>query len=239
MPNILKTFFDVVHIKNQNKRRFGPNQDSGYVMMDNIFDASHILGYGIGGTATFENMVCETYGINGVIFDHTISHPPYIVPNITYIHEGISDKKEPLLDTMTNHIEKYIPNGKNVIVKMDIEGDEWKVFANIDDETLKRVNQLILEVHFVFTEKDNELIIRTLKKLQDHFYLYHIHGNNYSDLIEVDSMLVPDVLELSYVRKDLIDPQYVEKATKEMYPSPFDYPNNKEKNDYSMDYFLS
>jgi hypothetical protein len=179
--------------------RLGRPNDGGYVMLDNSFGSSVILGYGVSDDCSFENDVTERFGIKGYIFDHTVERPP---PNmnsskITFIKEGISDTdNEENLKSLQYHIDKYAKDTDNIILKMDVEGAEWKSLKNAD---LSKVTQLIIEIHDM-DKADWNLI----KKLNDQFFLVNIHGNNYSQMTKIDGKDFPRVIECTYVRKDLI-----------------------------------
>lgn len=180
--------------------RLGRPNDGGYVMLDNSFGSSVILGYGVSDDCSFENDVTERFGINGYIFDHTVDSPP---PNmnkerVNFVKEGISDNdNEENLKSLEYHIEKYAKDANNIILKMDVEGAEWKSLKNAD---LSKVSQLIIEMHDMDTNADWELI----KRINDQFYLVNIHGNNHSALTKIDGKDFPQVIECTWVRKDLI-----------------------------------
>jgi uncharacterized Rossmann fold enzyme len=59
---------------------------------------------------------------------------------------------------------------------------------------------LIIEIHWFDKDPDWEL----LKNINDQFYLVNIHGNNHSQLVKVNDTMFPQVIECTYVRKDLI-----------------------------------
>ena len=180
--------------------RLGSNDDGGYVMLDNSFGSSVILGYGVSDDCSFENDVTERFGIKGYIFDHTIEKPPLNMDKqrITFVKEGISDNdSEENLKSLGYHIDKYARDANNIILKMDVEGAEWKSLKNAD---LSKVSQLIIEMHDMDTNADWELI----KRINDNFYLVNIHGNNNGSIIKINNKDFPQVIECTWVRKDLI-----------------------------------
>jgi hypothetical protein len=44
-----------------------------------------------------------------------------------------------------------------------------------------------------------------IKKLNDQFFLVNIHGNNHSHLTKINDKTFPQVIECTWVRKDLIN----------------------------------
>ena len=178
--------------------RLGRENDGGYVMLDNSFGSSVILGYGVSDDCSFENDVTEHFGISGYIFDHTVEGPPQNMNSskITFVKEGISDTdNEENLKSLEYHMNKYAKD-QDVILKMDVEGAEWKSLKNAD---LSKVTQLVIEMHNM-ENPDWDII----KKLNERFYLVNIHGNNHSPLITLNDKTFPQVIECTWVRKDLI-----------------------------------
>lgn len=182
-----------------NMKRYGRDEDGGYVIHNDPLGATHLLGYGVDKDVSFENQLTEAWGIKAHIFDHTIDEVPETGPNVTYIKEGIGASDAPPLFSLENHVKRFVPDGDNFILKMDVEGAEWDVLRSAD---LSRVSQLIVEFHEL-QEGHSDV----LRKLNETFYLVHIHGNNchnqpwmYIDRVHV----MPRYIECTYVRKDLV-----------------------------------
>jgi hypothetical protein len=181
------------------KRRFGRAEDGGYVILDNAFGAKHLLGYGVDKDVSFENELTKAWGIKAHIFDHTINEVPLTSSDVEYVKEGIGHADEPPIHTLATHVSRYVPEGSDFVLKMDVEGAEWDVLLNAD---LSRVTQLIIEFHEL-QEAHSDVI----QKINEMFYLVHIHGNNchnqpwmYIDRVH----MMPRYLECTYVRKDLV-----------------------------------
>jgi hypothetical protein len=197
------------------KKRFGPQAgDGGYVILDSPFSARHLLGYGVDKDVTFENQVTEAWGISAHVFDHTITDTPHMGPRVSYVNEGIGPKDEAPLFSLATHVARYVPDGEDFILKMDVEGAEWDVLATAD---LSRVTQLILEIHDL--QNDHSDIIR---KINEKFFLVHVHGNNHHNQpwIFIDRVhRMPRYLECSWVRKDLV---HGATPSVESFPGPLD-----------------
>ena len=203
--------------KNLIKKKFG-NGDGGYILAchDKYFDneSFSFLSYGIGGDpsgVSFEQSL-DKIGIKNLfidMYDGSIDSLPTEVSGSSFFKEYLTPynfKKH-----VTNLIEKS--NSDKFILKMDIEGCEYDWLT---EENLKILfdtfDQLTLEVHGLIEEvpdgwiidppiqdaKDNlQKKIDFFKRLNEYFYLFHIHGNNHSPRF-VD---FPDSLELTYVNK--------------------------------------
>lgn len=78
--------------------------------------------------------------------------------------------------------------------------------------------------------------LKVLRKLNERFYIFHIHANNSLSDVKIDGYLFPPLIELSFVRKDLIDSVH---ETKETFPVPrLDFPNKTDRPDIELSYPL-
>ena len=116
----------------------------------------------------------------------------------------------------------------DIFLKMDIEGDEYKVTDDIINN-IDRIAYIACEYHHIaeYPERFNV----TINKLSEHFYLAHIHGNNHG--IYSTELDFPDTVELTWVNKDLVPVQ--PSSTDISYPiSNLDSPCNYKKPDYKI-----
>lgn len=127
--------------------------------------------------------------------------------------------------TINSIIKNYYPYKKKIILKVDIEGDEYNVLNNIIKNE-KKIDHLIIEFHNVV--KNLKKIINFIK--QNKFLkLIHIHGNNYGQVING----IPDVLEMTFVNKVNYKRDEFKNSTK--YPIyKLDYPNHKRRDDIRL-----
>ena len=70
---------------------------------------------------------------------------------------------------------------------------------------------------------------KVLKKLNDLFYIYHIHANNSLPKVELNGYSFPPLIELSLVRKDLVKNTNM---TNEIFPvKGLDFQNKTDRDD--------
>jgi len=148
---------------------------------------------------------------------------------------------------------------------MDIEWDEWNVLDKINSRTLNLFNQILLEIHIIHIDTNNNFMLnnkklspyfskfylnvynqindnlfsyyyKILKKIQKYFYIFHIHANNSLQMVEINNISFPPLLELSFVRKDLVKKA---KITNEIFPiTGLDYPNKSYRSEITNFYPL-
>ena len=124
--------------------------------------------------------------------------------------ESISDILKPLND---------------IVLKVDIEGDEYKILNDIKKNS-KKIIFLIIEFHNIHKN------LRKLQKFLNNLDLkiIHIHANNYGG---VNKKKDPKVLELSLINSKII--KIKKKYSKSKYPIiNLDYKNFKRRDDIKI-----
>ena len=123
-------------------------------------------------------------------------------------------------------INEILKNKKNVLLKVDIECDEYKILKNIIENS-EKIDCLLIEFHQV---KKNIEQIKNFIKENKILKLIHIHGNNYAN---IDNQGMPAALELTFINSKKININN-EKNTN-FYPiKGIDYPNIKRHKDVKL-----
>ena len=249
--------FDV----NKKKKRCGPKSDGGYILLDQISkNTDTLFCFGVENNIDFELEFVKKYKPKKIIlFDHTINNlPKKKLKKMKFIKKGLSDIKSKKYVTL-NEITKNSLNDN--ILKMDIEYDEWKIFEKVSTETLLKFKMIIVEFHFFFLDlndvdtknvltpyfknfsinnykKINQMLLQkyydVLEKLNQNFIPFHLSANNSLPLKKVKGKFIPQLLEFSYVRKDLISK--LKTSTKTLPIKNLDYPNKPYKPDFKNFY---
>ena len=128
------------------------------------------------------------------------------------------DKDGRLFDTMLNQIATNGDLGKQLIVKIDVEGAEWDSFLLASDELFERIDQLSIEFHGVHEDR----FVAAVRRLTRFFHVVNLHFNNFS----CDPSLAPfpaAAYEVLFVSKRL---GVVDESGTVTLPHPLDTPNN-------------
>ena len=67
---------------------------------------------------------------------------------------------------------------------------------------LEQFDQIVVEFHNC-AFGNRSLILRALEKLNDSFAVVHVHANNYQPNNYCGNLTLPDVLEVTYVRRGM------------------------------------
>ena len=94
-------------------------------------------------------------------------------------------------------ISTILKNYTDVLLKIDIEGDEYKILSDININSNKIIC-LIIEFHNI---DNNFKLIENFIKNNKLLKLIHIHGNNFAGLNKKDD---PNVLELIFLNAEKI-----------------------------------
>ena len=123
-------------------------------------------------------------------------------------------------------INQILNDHDNLILKVDIEGDEYNILKQILKNS-KKINALLIEFHDV--QENMNLIKEFIKESKD-LKLIHIHGNNVSC---VDKNIDPNIIELTFTNVNKI--KFEQKITKKKYPiENLDYKNIHRKDDFVL-----
>lgn len=193
------------------KTRYGRNLDGGYVLAKELIDKTDII-YSLGIAPDIESISFDldmaSLGKTVYMYDGSIEKP-------AIRHDKFIFKKEYIY--LSNFLDKIIENKhldkKNMTAQIDIEGSEYDIFEKCDERVFDCFAQLCIEIHDLNVEQldhippvidfknDLDRKIRMLERLNQRYFVYHLHGNNNS--YSIDNL--PNMLEVTYIRKDMVN----------------------------------
>ncbi len=234
-PKLLKqlTPYDVKGF--EEKTRLGNLSDGGYVVPSKVLPLIGVAySYGIGGDVSFEEDLERQTGVNIRMYDHTVNGLPKENKNFFFKKQGIAKRKHGSFDTFKHHLEENGDIGKKMMLKLDIEGDEWKILDDIINELSKNIVVIVLEIHKLYRYEKILKYINVLKKVNSKFTLVHLHGNNNGKLFAFGNKEISSTMELTLINNNLISEKSVMVRS---LPSEKDYPNIKVKEDVILDFW--
>lgn len=187
--------------------RIGSKYDGGYVVPINWRDVDALFSPGVGKNSDFELEFAKN-SINCFLLDGSVKSPPIEHPNFNFEKRflgTIDDDKNITFETWLNSSGV---EGDNLFLSMDIEGSEYEVLSGVNDEIINRFKYITIELHEVhrlMDEKRGLEIINVLEKLTQTHKVVNLHGNNFTSLFRVGSLIMPKVVELTLIRNDQFD----------------------------------
>ncbi len=207
------------------KARFGSVYDGGYVMIDDFTDIAAAFSFGVGGDVNWDAAVADR-GVTVFQFDHTVDGPPTAHPGFKFEKARIVANPAPGAYTIDELVQRYGKGEGSLILKIDIEADEWAVLDSASAESLTCFAQIMGEFHFLknalIEPNWYELALRMFQKLTDTFALVHVHANNQHGLHNVANLMVPNLVEFTFANRR----RYRLSSSGEEFPGPLDAPNN-------------
>jgi hypothetical protein len=184
-------------------KRFGSENDGGYLLFNEIGLNTDLLSFGIGDNLDFEDGIAPQ--VNRILaFDGSIDKLPKFVLGLEFRNKYVGVRTS----NSTVAISEIIPEMKSerLILKIDIEGAEWKVIGQLSDAHLERFDQIVGEFHGLSSMQRNEELvekIHVLERLHSKFTLINSHPNNWSPYRVIKGVPMPDAVELTFLRNEI------------------------------------
>jgi len=214
----------------ERKVRIGGPGDGGYVLVDRLRPTQPVMSFGVGSSVAFDLDLAER-GHRVLLFDHTVGALPGEHPGFTWYPEGVAGAADPAqrLFTLADHMAKLSHLGGDggaeaPILKLDVEGAEWDVLTETSMGLLRRFEQIVVEFHELPRLEERRfrsMAWKALATMSSSFTLCHVHANNFGGIQTVCGFPVPDTLEVTYVRSDVVEAA----ASTTFYPTPLDTGN--------------
>lgn len=188
--------------------RVGGDEDGGYLVPDILTDIKYCFSPGVDYTATFEKELSETYGIKSFMADASVPSAPITDVNFEFTPKFLGSRTHGVYTTLSDWVRESIGEDDSArILQMDIEGGEYDVLTVEDQATLASFSTLIIEfheLHKLFRSDFLGTFSAIFEKLYQNFSICHVHPNNISKVATLDGIQIPAVIEVTFIRNDLI-----------------------------------
>jgi hypothetical protein len=191
-----------VIVKPEKLKRYGSVGDGGYVLpINSVKKSTFLISGGIENNNNFELSLARL-GIVGIQIDNSIDTPPILHKNLSFVRATLGNILEVNIDELTTRF----PAKASGILKLDIEGAEYSVFAatkNID-----KFNAIAVEFHNLYKISNDDfwnnfrLILLKLRKSHD---VVFIAPNNCCGYTILGGFPIPNVMEITFAKKSLIN----------------------------------
>ncbi|NIJ38723.1 hypothetical protein FHR22_003447 [Sphingopyxis panaciterrae] len=220
---------------NARKIRVGRPFDGGYVMADAFEGVEAAYSFGINDDVSWDlDMALRDVDI--FQYDHTIDNLPIENSRFHWEQLGIAAFSS---DNMRSIGDLIKANGhqdsNNLILKCDIECAEWETLRHTPKSILSKFSQIVLELHDIrrLGNPEDDGARQAIVNLTNSHRVIHVHGNNYGGVGIVGGICLPNVIELTLLRKDM--DQFV--ASQSIFPTPLDMPCNRSHADLYLGNF--
>ena len=188
-------------------RRVGGALDGAYVMAP-VSAAEGALSIGVGHDVSWDQAIA-TKSIPVHMFDPTVDGLPEPVSGGAFHKIGIGSAAGVLDGMELRTLAELMglagmADSHELLLKVDVEGAEWSSLCSTDFTPFQ---QVLLEMHDLSRLQDEaaaEEVLQTVRSLAITHLPVHVHANNEGAFNRYDGRWFPDVIEVSYVRRDLL-----------------------------------
>ena len=213
--------------------RLGEKSDGGYLVPNDLIGITACFSPGVSAEVHLEEELARR-NIKSFMADYSIEslpiHNPLFDFEKKYVGLQPSDTHMTLEDWVNRKVNK---DNSDLILQMDIEGEEYDVIFDTSNESLKRFRIIVIEFHKldILLDKYGYQIINTaFNKLLKNFSIVHIHPNNAATPVQYKGYELPPFMEFTFLRKDRIHSW----SYTEHFPHALDNANVQSKQNFSL-----
>jgi hypothetical protein len=205
--NKLRSFFArVAPMRSQHPLiRLGNAHDGGYLVPDDLVGVKTCFSPGVSDMSDFERALAGR-GILCNLADNSVDAPAWHDDLIHFEKKFLGATNDDTYMTLDSWVERLAdPQDRELILQMDIEGDEYDVLLQASPEVLRRFRIAVVEFHYldsIFDQAGFKLIDTTFARLLRIFHVVHLHPNNSCEPISFGQYGVPPVMEVTLLRQD-------------------------------------
>jgi hypothetical protein len=182
-----------VRLENCDLARYGSPNDGGYLMCENLASGvAAAYSYGIDREDNWGCDVSRQLGVPIHQYDCFTEQRPLCDGGRFVFHDQcLGPRRETTagqpFDTLESQIAANGDAGRQLLVKIDIEGAEWDALLATPEAVLDTFVQLPMELHL--RGAADSTYLEAVRRLKRHFVLVNVHYNNWS--CSVDSAPLP------------------------------------------------
>ena len=215
--------------------RVGGDGDGGYLLPKVLDKISYCFSPGVDNKVNFEKELYEKFNIKSFMADASVK-APLLDSNFEFIPKFLGSNSRNNFITLSTWLrQSNLGNDTNLLLQMDIEGGEYEVLIYEDSHTLASFSTMVIEFHYLqklFERDFLKMVTAIFEKIYKNFSICHVHPNNCCGIASLDGVEIPRVIEVTFIRNDLLD--NFSNKNSVMLPHPLDSKNVAENVDISM-----
>jgi len=187
--------------------RVGSKHDGGYLVPNDLHNVESLFSPGVDKICEFE-LEFASRGVACYLADASVSDAPLRHSNFhfvkKFVHQGPDE------GDFINFDNWVLDNTKSygdAALQMDIEGYEWEVILGMSERVMRNFRFMVIEFHGMH-QLAYQLPFQTIQaaftKIIQSFEIVHVHANNAESQQRVHDFEVPPLVEITFIRRDLI-----------------------------------
>jgi len=187
--------------------RLGTNGDGGYLVPDDLSEIEAVFSPGVAMVSEFE-LDCLERGMKVFMADKSVEKPNLDVPEAQYsfIKKFVGCVNNDEYITMDEWVNTSgVKTNSDLLLQMDIEGSEYVTLLNTSSNLMTRFRVIVVEFHFykrLWNSSFFHLVENTFDKILQSHAVVHSHVNNSGDVDCKMGVEIPQLLEITFLRKD-------------------------------------
>lgn len=215
--------------------RIGSNSDGGYLSPNDLNGIQWCISPGVADNWNFEEALWNNFRIPSYMLDYSVDLSGNLNFNYEFEKKFIGTINCCHLMTIDKLLQKdQFIGADNLLLQMDIEGDEYLSLLNTSEENLLKFRIAIIEFHNldrIIEVNYFEKVIKPLfEKISQAYDIVHLHVNNAGGTFKLQGMDFPKILEITFHRKDRL----IEYRGKNPVPNKLDIRNSSTSPEISL-----
>ncbi len=188
--------------------RVGQGADGGYLVPDDLNGIKYCFSPGVSNLVLFERDILSRYGIESFLCDADVDRPSGDF-EFEFDKRFVGAYDDEVFMTMDAWYERYLDGAvaDDLLLQMDIEGGEYPTLLSTSESLLARFRIIVVECHHLFKMLDYvtfPFIEAAFRRVLRTHVVVHVHPNNNQGAITVGDMEIPDVVEMTFLRRDRV-----------------------------------
>ena len=206
-PAIKQTWQLLAPVKTEYElTRIGTREgDGGYLIpaLDVGFDGC--FSAGVADNVEFELEVASKWEIPVDLIDASVDSPPVKSEHFKFQKLFLGSKTSGQFVSLNDWVTSSSQTGRDLILKVDIEGFEYESVVCTPGETFNRFKVMIFELHSLeqlSTRFGMNLIALFISRVTENHTIVHAHANNVGGIWKMNGCEIPAGLEITLLRND-------------------------------------
>lgn len=189
-------------------KRIGGANDGGYVVVADIAIPDCAISIGVGNECSADDALAAG-GTTVWQFDHTVEASPSSRENVTFRRLGLGIRRSSDVRPLADLLDLVsLEENESVWLLLDAEGVEWDLLGDLE-APLGRFAQIVIEFHLLSLAADPRVahVFREgLARLRETHMPVAWHINNFAPVHAIGGKVVPDVIEVTFVSREVFKP---------------------------------
>lgn len=187
--------------------RLGPAGDGGYLVPDDLVGIEACFSPGVSTISGFEED-CANRGMEVFMADRSVDAPATKHDRFHFTKKFIGATSIDGFMTLDDWAASTgCRRESDLLLQMDIEGYEYESLLGTSDALISRFRVIVVEFHsldMLFSKPFLSIAASAFEKILKGHTCVHAHPNNCCGSLDMDGLVIPRVMEFTFLRNDRV-----------------------------------